>query len=132
MRLPARLYLSSLTVSAVLLITPAVQGGQNSSTPADNTRANKGANGKSEHTADKGAGTMSDLQMTKQIRRELMKDKTLSTYGHNVKVLVSSGKVTLKGPVNSDEEKKAIEDHARSIAGDANVTNDISVKGQSK
>lgn len=125
--------LAGLVVSTALLlpITP-LMAGQNATTPADNTKANKGVNGKSEHTADKGAGTSSDLKILKEIRRELVKDKSLSTYGHNVKVLVASGKVTLKGPVHTEEEKKAIEAHARSIAGDGNVENEISVKGDSK
>ena len=35
-------------------------------------------------------------------------DKSLSTYGHNVKIITKDGSVTLKGPVRSEEEKQAI------------------------
>jgi osmotically-inducible protein OsmY len=40
--------------------------------------------------------------------------------------------VTLKGPVHTDEEKKAIEEIATRIAGDGNVTNELTVKGDQK
>jgi osmotically-inducible protein OsmY len=40
--------------------------------------------------------------------------------------------VTLKGPVHSEEEKQAIEEHARKYAGDRNVDNQITVKGDRK
>ena len=41
----------------------------------------------------------------RKIRRSVAGDKSLSTYGHNVKIISQHGKVTLKGPVNSDDEK---------------------------
>lgn len=125
----APLVLGTGLLTPAALAAPAL--GQ-SSTAADNTKTNRGKNGDSAHSADKGAGTSSDLQMSKQIRREVVKDKSLSTYGHNVKILVAGGKVTLKGPVNSDAEKKAIEAHAAQIAGEGNVTNEITVKADSK
>lgn len=65
----------------------------------------------------------------KNIRRDLVKDKSLSTYAHNVKVVAIGGKVTLRGPVKSDDEKKAIEEHATKHAGAGNVTNELTVKG---
>jgi hyperosmotically inducible protein len=61
-----------------------------------------------------------------------VKDKSLSTYGHNVKIIAEHGKITLKGPVHSDDEKKAIEEHARKYAGDGNVDNQITVKTDQK
>ena len=96
----------------------------------DNTAANKqDANAP---TADQGKNNKSDVQLQSQIRREIVKDKSLSTYGHNVKVIASHGKITLKGPVHTDEEKKAIEADATKYAGEGNVTDNITVKGDSK
>lgn len=92
----------------------------------DNTAVNK--HDKNAPTADQAKNNMSDRDMMKNIRRDVVKDKSLSTYGHNVKIIAEHGKVTLKGPVHSDEEKKAIEEHARKYAGDSNVDNQISVK----
>jgi len=57
-----------------------------------------------------------------------MADKGLSTYAHNVKIISQGGKVTLKGPVRSDEEKSSIEQKATDVAGAGNVTNEITVK----
>jgi len=57
-----------------------------------------------------------------------MDDKSLSTYAHNVKVIAQNGKVTLKGPVRSEEEKKSVEQKATEAAGAGNVTNEITVK----
>lgn len=56
-----------------------------------------------------------------------MKDKSLSTYAHNVKVISQNGMVTLKGPVKSEEEKQAIEAKAAQIAGADKVTNQLEV-----
>jgi osmotically-inducible protein OsmY len=68
----------------------------------------------------------------KNIRRDVVKDKSISTYGHNVKIIASHGKVTLKGPVHSEQEKHAIEQHAVKYAGDGNVDDQITVKGDQK
>ncbi|HMF79298.1 MAG TPA: BON domain-containing protein [Bryobacteraceae bacterium] len=78
--------------------------------------------------ADKAKNNASDRDIMKNIRRDVVKDKSLSTYGHNVKIIAAHGKVTLKGPVHSDDERKAIEEHARKYAGDGNVDNQLTVK----
>jgi hyperosmotically inducible periplasmic protein len=67
-----------------------------------------------------------------QIRKAIMADKTLSTYGKNVKVIAQHGKVTLKGPVHTAEERKNIEEKAVQIAGAGNVMNQLAVKGDTK
>jgi osmotically-inducible protein OsmY len=92
----------------------------------DNSAANK--QDRNSPTADQAKNNMSDREMMKNIRRDVVKDKSISTYGHNVKIIAEHGKITLKGPVHSDDEKKAIEEHARKYAGDGNVDNQITVK----
>ena len=64
-----------------------------------------------------------------KIRQAVVGDKSLSTYGHNVKIISEHGKVTLKGPVHTDEERKNIEAKAVEVAGAGNVTNMLEVKG---
>jgi osmotically-inducible protein OsmY len=56
-----------------------------------------------------------------------MKDKSLSTYAHNVKVVSQGGQVTLKGPVRSEDEKRSVEAKATEIAGAGHVINEITV-----
>lgn len=98
-------------------------------TAPDNTKVNKRDRKKSEVTADQQKENSSDREMARKIRRAVVDDKNLSTYAHNVKIIVHNGAVTLKGPVHTEDEKKAIESKAAEIAGADKVTNRISVKG---
>jgi len=68
-----------------------------------------------------------DRELTQQIRKAIVSDKTLSTQAHNVKILTKDGAVTLKGQVKSDDEKKAIEDKASGVAGNGKVTSELTV-----
>jgi osmotically-inducible protein OsmY len=56
-----------------------------------------------------------------------MKDKNLSSYAHNVKVIAQNGHVTLKGPVRSEQEKRTVEAAAAGVAGEGKVTSQISI-----
>ena len=66
--------------------------------------------------------------MAQKIRKSVVGDKTLSTYAHNVKIICADGKVTLKGPVRSEEEKQSVEAKAAEVAGAGNVMNELTVK----
>ncbi len=122
--------------SAVFLTVPiqgwAVTAGQATSTAADNTKANQGDASKHAPTADKGKNNLSDREVMAHIRRDVFHDKALSTYAHNVKIISSNGKVTLRGPVHTEQEKQTIEQYAKKYAGDMNVTNDITVQANKK
>jgi len=93
----------------------------------DNTENNKRDRAAGEPTADQQKNNARDLDMTKRIRRSVMDDKAISTYGHNVKIIASGGMVTLKGPVRDEGEKKAIEMKATEIAGKDHVINQLEV-----
>jgi hyperosmotically inducible protein len=90
----------------------------------DNSTKNKAQ----QPTADQQKETTADRNTTKQIRQSIMADKSLSTYAHNVKIITENGAVTLKGPVNSEEEKQTIASKAAAIVGQGKVTNQITVK----
>lgn len=79
-------------------------------------------------TADKQSNAKDDRLTTQQIRKAIMADKDLSTYGHNVKIVTSNGAVTLKGPVKSEEEKQKIAGYAANVVTADKVTNQITVK----
>ena len=96
--------------------------------PADNTKMNERDRSANEPTADRQKDNRSDREITQQVRKAIVKDKSLSTYAHNVKVITQNGMVTLKGPVRSEEEKKAIEAKAAEVAGQDKVTNQLDVK----
>src|SRR5579864_8197854 len=82
-------------------------------TAPDNTRMNRPDRNGGAPTAEQQKENNSDRDLSRRIRQEIQKDKSLSTYGHNVKIISQNGVVTLKGPVRSEEEKSEIE----SIAG---------------
>jgi len=91
----------------------------------DNTKVNK----QNQPTADQQKNNVSDRDLTKKIRESIVSDKSLSTYAHNVKVISQNGVVTLKGPVRSEDEKKAIESKAMDVVGSGGkVNNEMSVK----
>jgi len=96
-------------------------------TGADNTRINRRDRNESERTADQQKDNRSDRELTRHVRRALVKYSSLSTYAHNVKIISEGGKITLKGPVRSEEEKQAIEAKAVEVEGQGNVTNEIHV-----
>jgi hyperosmotically inducible periplasmic protein len=93
----------------------------------DNTKMHKGDARQEASTADPQKMNSSDRAITQKIRAEIMKDKSLSAYAHNVKIITQDGKVTLKGPVRSQDEKASVEGRAAAIAGDGNVTSQIEI-----
>ncbi len=96
-------------------------------TSADNSKMNRNSNSSQDVTAEQQKNNSSDLQITKKIRQNIVKDKSLSTYGHNVKIITENGKVTLKGPVHSEKEKSNIEHKAQLVAGADNVQDQLEV-----
>lgn len=69
-----------------------------------------------------------DLKITQRIRQAVMADDSLSFTAKNVKIITQNGKVTLRGPVNSAQERSAIDAAARKVAGAAQVDNQLEVK----
>jgi len=105
---------------------------QDAQTQPDNTKVNKQDREKSQPTADQAKNNVNDREIMQKIRQAVMDDKTLSTYAHNVKIISKNGKVTLKGPVRSEEEKATVNKLATSVAGEGNVTDQITVKPSNK
>jgi osmotically-inducible protein OsmY len=95
----------------------------NAQNAPDNTRQNK----KESVDADQQSNAKSDVQITASVRKAIMADKDLSTYAHNVKVITSNGRVTLKGPVETEEEKNKVFADATS-ATSGKVINQLTVK----
>jgi len=95
----------------------------------DNTAVNRRDRDGGTTTADKQGNDKSDLELTAEIRRAIVKDKTLSTNAHNVKIVVKDGDVTLRGPVASAAEKASVEKKATEIVGHGKgkVTNELAV-----
>jgi hyperosmotically inducible periplasmic protein len=83
----------------------------------DNTKNNQRDRSQNEPTADQQKENQSDRELAAKVRQTIVKDKSLSSYAHNVKIIAQGGTVTLKGPVRSEEEKQAVEAKAAEAAG---------------
>jgi osmotically-inducible protein OsmY len=122
---------SKIIFEIVFCAVAAVSYGQtpDTSTKPDNTKINRRDRNSNEATADQQKANATDQDLTKQIRQSIMADKSLSSYAHNIKIISQNGTVTMKGPVKSDDEKKAVVAKAVAAAGSADkVTDEISVK----
>ena len=116
--------LGSLIFCVSLMAMPTQGYQENQSTAPDNTKTNKDQTGP---TADQQKMNSTDRAITQKIRKAIHEDSSLSSYGHNIKVITQDGKVTLRGPVRSDGEKSNLEAKAVSVAGQENVTNQLEV-----
>jgi hyperosmotically inducible protein len=121
--------LGALLGSGTLLVAQQATN-QDAPASADNTKTNQRDQNPNEATADQQKDNRSDRDITQQIRRAIMNDKSLSTYAHNVKIITQDGQVTLKGPVRSEDEKKAVEAKATEIAGENKVSNELDIKAK--
>lgn len=68
-----------------------------------------------------------DIGLTAKIRQQVLDVKDLSINARNAKIITADGKVTLRGPVNSAEERATLERIARDAAGEGNVDNQLEV-----
>jgi len=102
------------------------------SADADNTKRNSSEENKNTDTAEKQSNSKDDLALTQKIRQAVMKDGSLSMNAKNVKIIAQGGKITLKGPVDNQQEKDVIGSKAGEIAGQDKVDNQLEVKAEKK
>ncbi len=94
----------------------------------DNTKVNERDRNSTALTPMDQSNEKTDLKITQQIRQAVMADGSLSFTAKNVKIITQAGKVTLRGPVKSEQERTNIEAAARKVAGVAQVDNQLEVK----
>ena len=130
MRLGKRsLGLSAASVLAFAFVVPAgaadmpVQGRR----PADDTGVNVRDRGGKTVTPDDQSNREGDVELTRQVRQAIVKDDSLSTNAHNVKIISQNGVVTLRGPVASEDEKASVAAKAREVRGVKKVDNQLEV-----
>ena len=117
------LSMCSLTFGVSLMATPFPQSQSKQPTP-DNTRVNRD---QPNPTADQQKMNPADRATTQKIRKAIHDDQSLSTYAHNVKIITQNDIVSLRGPVQSEDEKSNLEAKAVSVAGQENVINQLEV-----
>lgn len=96
-------------------------------TEADNSKVNVRDQKSTALTSDDQTSKKSDVELIRKIRRSLTSDSSLSVNAQNVKIISHAGNVILKGPVNSYDERAAVERTAENIAGKENVASELTV-----
>ena len=112
--------------------TPRDPATASDATEADNTKRNSSEQNKNTETSEKQSNSKDDLALTQKVRQAVMKDSSLSMNAKNVKIIAQDGKITLKGPVDSQQEKDTIGTEAEGIAGKDKVDNQLEVKAEKK
>jgi hyperosmotically inducible periplasmic protein len=113
---------------------PAAQSADSSVvTPGDKVVApdNSGTNTRDKNgenvTAMDQSNRPEDLNLTREIRRAIMNDSSLSMEAKNIKIITLNGSVTLRGPVKTEQEKDAIMTKATQIARDTKINNELEI-----
>src|SRR6202790_3832776 len=95
----------SLVFCASLMAAPMPGSQDPQQTPPDNTKQNKD---QTNPTADQQKMNPAVRAITQKIRKAIHEDSTLSMDAHHIKIITQDGKVTLRGPVRSEDEKTNI------------------------
>ena len=117
-----------LTLASVLALPMWVLAADDTKKDADNTGKNERDRDHKTLTPGDQSETPEDRKLTQAIRQAVMKDESLTMTAKNVKIITAHGKVTLRGPVNTAEEKTKINDLAKAAAGKVPVDNQLEVK----
>lgn len=95
---------------------------------ADNSAVNKRDTGPGVVTPIDQNENSADIKITSDIRKRVLEEPDLSINARNCKIITADGKVTLRGPVESQAEKDTIARIAMILAGDGNVDNQLEVQ----
>lgn len=94
----------------------------------DNTKQNVRDRQDNALTPLKQGNSAADVDTTRQIRKQIMAAGNLSINAQNVKIITIDGHVTLRGPVNSEEERRQIVAIAARVTPAVNVDDQLQVK----
>jgi osmotically-inducible protein OsmY len=119
-----------LTIFATcnLTLLAANDNAASSGSAVDNTAINSRDNSGNTQTSDDQSNDPNDVKVTAAIRRAIVKDDSLSMTAKNIKIITNNGEVTLRGPVNTAEEKAKIEQLAKTASANAKIDNQLEVK----
>ena len=94
---------------------------------ADNTKANASDRNTDAKTPLDQSNDQDAIETSAGVRRAVLEDSSLSTSAHNVKIVTNGNVVTLRGPVESADEKKRVESLAVKAATGKQVRNELSI-----
>ena len=130
-----RLLLTLFTLTGSLMLTTGtVQAEQNdaiylaASSALENTEVNVRDKDNTTLTPEDQKETESDIKITADIRKAIIKNKSLSVDAQNVKIITRNGLVTLRGPVETKKESKKLKKIAKHTPGVLKVNNQLEIK----
>ncbi len=133
-QIPAVL-LSTTTLALMLAMSMSVHAQQHAassaaamSAPADNSGVNARDRSAQTTTPFDQPNDKADIKLAAAVRHAIVKDKSLSMSAHNVKLVAAGGVVTLRGPVDSADEKAKVESVVKGVSGVSSVDNQLDVK----
>jgi osmotically-inducible protein OsmY len=115
------------TTLAAIVIAVGCNEKQNTPTAKYNTNINQRDRSGDIKTPIDQNENKADIDLTANIRKRVV-DRKMSVNAQNVKIITQDGKVTLRGPVKSDDEKKQIEQIANDVAGAGNVDSQLEIQ----
>jgi hyperosmotically inducible protein len=121
---------STIVISALLFGTVGIVSASDTSAAPDNTAVNARDRDSGARTAGEQSNNQGDVKLAADIRKAVVADDSLSMLAKNVKIITNDGMVTLRGPVNTPDEKAAIDAKAKSVAGADKVSDQLEVKQQ--
>lgn len=92
----------------------------------DNTAVNVRDRDEAKKTPIDQNENQADIDITAKIRKQVV-DTKMSVNAQNIKIITQGGQVTLRGPVETADEKARIEEIAQSVAGPGKVDSQIEV-----
>jgi osmotically-inducible protein OsmY len=95
---------------------------------ADNTARNVRDKSGETLTPTDQSESEADRAITQKVRQALTADTVLSTNAKNIKVITQNGNVTLRGVVETAEEKRNIEATVRAVPGVISCDDQLEVK----
>ncbi|WP_010586385.1 BON domain-containing protein [Schlesneria paludicola] len=113
--------------TSVVASKPVTSNSTHAEARTDNTKINERDTSDSAKTPIDQNENQKDIDITAGIRKRVVNEK-MSTYAHNAKIITADGKVTLRGPVATTEERSQIETIAKEVAGSGNVDNQLDVQ----
>lgn len=118
------------SVVALALVACAACSRDSAAADADNTGRNqRDADGATMTPVDQGSSE-ADVALTQRVRQALVADDALSINAKNVKVITRDGTVTLRGVVDSVEERTRVASTASAVAGVGECINELEVQSK--
>lgn len=111
-------------------VRPANEADRRATPDNDNTAMNKVDQKDGTLTPMDQAENSADIQITANVRKQILAAENLSTNADNVKIITSGGVVTLRGVVNSQDEKGWVEGIAKGVEGVTRVDNQLELNLQ--